>query len=145
MILRNRILLYLFKNVQAKSKVKIIPEISWKIHVNQLRGAFKIKKRRNLGKFPKWRWPPRPLPDLGLFWTWELFEMEWPPLNGTWDFFELGNILRQNDPLQNLKNNLKMGTFETKSITICKISVLFAIFKAKKYKFFCLRVLMRWK
>ena len=44
-----------------------------------LRGAFKIKKRRKLGKVPKWRWPTRPLPDLGLFWTWELFEMEWPP------------------------------------------------------------------
>jgi len=61
---------------------------------------------------------------------------------------ELGiflNILRKNDPLKNFENNLKMGTFERKSITICKISVLFAIFKTKKYKFFCLRVLMRWK
>ena len=37
--------------------------------MNNLRKAFKIKKRRNLGKVPKWRWPPRPLPDLGLFWT----------------------------------------------------------------------------
>ena len=58
---------------------------------------------------------------------------------------KLGNNLRQNDPLQNLENNLKMGTFETKSTTICKMSVLFAIFKANKYKFFCLRVLLRWK
>ena len=83
----------------------------------------------------------------------------------TWDFFELGNFLKlndpplkwnlgnvktwehfiRNDPLQNLENNFKKGTFEKKSIIICKISVLFAIFKAKKYKLFCLRVLMRWK
>ena len=33
-----------------------------------------------------------PLEGLGLFWTWDFFEMGWPPppLNqfGTWDFFE---------------------------------------------------------
>ena len=73
--------------------------------------------------------------------------MKWndPPLNGTWEMLKLGNILIRNDTLQNLENNLKMGSFETKSTMICKISVLFAIFKAIKYKFFCLRGLIRWK
>ena len=37
---------------------------------------------------------------------------------------------------------LKMGNFEIKSTTI---RVLLAIFRTKKYKFFCLRVLMKWE
>ena len=44
---------------------------------------------------------------------------------------QLGNILTRNDPLQNHRNKLKMENFETKSTTICKISVSFAIFTTK--------------
>ena len=43
-----------------------------------------------------------------------------------------------NDPLKNLGNKLRMGNFETKSTTICKLCVLLAILNANKYKFFLL-------
>ena len=53
-------------------------------------------------------------------------------LNGTWDFFELGNILRQNDPLQNLENNLKMGTFERKNQSLFVRSMCYLPFLRQK-------------
>ena len=48
------------------------------------------------------------------------------------------------DFLKTHGNKLKMEIFETKSNISCKISVFFAIFKAKKYKFFCLRPCFSW-
>ena len=67
-----------------------------------LREAFHSKKQRNLGISPKWWWPPPPSGvgtflnlglywngltppspkiKLGLFWTWDFLETEWPPKN----------------------------------------------------------------
>ena len=45
--------------------------------------------------------------------TWEKFPSgdDLPAPYPTLDFFELGNILRCNDPLQNLGNKLKMGNY----------------------------------
>ena len=90
-----------------------------------LRGAFKIKSAK----------------------TWEMFPSSDDPLPPypAWDFFLLRNFFKWNNPLQNLGNHFKMGTLKRKSTTICNISVLFAIFKVKKYKFIHLRVLMRTK
>ena len=78
-----------------------------------------------------------PLPNFRLFCNLRAF---WTGMTPT-----LNGNLRRYDPLQNLRNKLKMGNFEPKSTSICKISVLLAISKPRKYRWFCLRVLMRWK
>ena len=58
-----------------QSVQKQIPVISTATIVRE---AFQSKKQPNLGISPKWTWPP-PLEGLGLFWTWDFFEMGWPP------------------------------------------------------------------
>ena len=68
-----------------------------------VREAFHSKKQRNLWISPKWWWPPPPSGvgtflnlglywnqltpppkiNLGLFWTWDFFDAEWPPKNSS--------------------------------------------------------------
>ena len=45
------------------------------LHHSCIREAFQTKKRGNLGKDPKWRWPP----GLELSLTWDFLKVGWPP------------------------------------------------------------------
>ena len=59
---------------------------------------------------------PPPLAGLGLFWK------------STLEFFELGTFLKQNDPLEILRNKLNMKNIGTKSINMIDIMVYLAMF-----------------
>ena len=71
--------------------------------------------------------------------------MGWPPLKSTWDFFELGTFLKQNDPLKILRNKLNMKNIGTKSVNMSEIMVYLAMFSTTIDKILCFWVLIRWK
>ena len=78
----------------------------------KVRKAFQTKKRGNF-------WLGSPLVGLGHFWTWDFIEIEIEEeekinlgLFLTWD------VLKRNDPLKILQNNLNMKNVGTKSINM---------------------------
>ena len=88
-----------------------------------------------LGHSPKWNWHPHPTPpplaDMGLFWTWDFFELgtflKWvdppPKIN-----LGLGTFLKRNDPLKNFRNKLNIKNIGAKSINMSEIMVYLAMF-----------------
>ena len=91
---------------------------------------------------------PPPLEGLGLFWTWDFFELgtflKWvdppPKIN-----LGLGTFWKRNDPLKIFRNKLNMKNIGTKSVNMSDIMVYLAMFSTTIDNILCFLVLIIWK